>query len=354
MFETEICMSKFQAYVKIQVNENKPLYQWMEYDHYDIMDATISELDETVGSLEPVYLPRKHIGVYLKQATQLSLAVSKAAVFAMKVSRIAFETHKSVLADTLSTTQVMSQKSSTCFAEIEASRLSSQDKDEAKIFVTNELEKLVHYCTRATSSVYTALDLLRESLLLEEDDEAADNESSLPTQRKGWFWKVAAIVLGASASVALGFHAADLCRMTNFDIARNCNNMEHDLFGELADLFQRTQSVMNLSSEVYSVKMQHVDQHYKALEAITEAQGMRIDNLVESLGPTNDEGLYFSKTSKANVDAPENNQHREDKVSESMKIEVQRLRLEMEKVRRNMNLVDLRLTRRLDKVERGR
>ncbi|KAF1841872.1 uncharacterized protein K460DRAFT_266946, partial [Cucurbitaria berberidis CBS 394.84] len=340
MYEVKNHMAEFEAYIQTQKDENKPLYQWAKYTGYRAISRAISGLDEAATLFEPVHLPKEDVKVYLRKATQFSLSVSKVAVFAMGV---------------------MGAKFDTCIDEIEESDLSVEGQVNAMKLVTAELKKLVKHCTRATGRVYATLDLLRESLTVEGTDRELDipsiqkliseSEAQRRASRKSWIWTAAGILLSAATSAAIGITAAHL-GPAGFDLALNSNGRGNGLYAQVVDLVQRTQAVTNLTGEIYSVKLQDIDDRYQELASLSEAHGLRIDNIVDALGPSNTEGLYYSTTPKPDYPVPDAVYHHIRKISDNTGQHMQRLYHDMEQMRKNINRMDLRLIKRLEKVDR--
>jgi hypothetical protein len=340
MAEVEETMMHFERYIQIQNEDNKALYKWVKFDGYRSITRAIRELDDAVAKFEPVALPIAHVKMYLSRATQYSLSVSRVAVFAMGV---------------------MSDKSALCIDEIEESLLSDEGKVNAQYLITIELKKLLKHCAKATDRVYAALDLLRKTLLIDESYKdpdisaikqiLAESEARLSPPRKSWLWTAAGLTLGAMMSAAIGLAGAHLYGPGGFALKTNPDSMHAVL-----DLVHRAQAVTNLTGEICSVKLEDLGQRYKELEDASESHGLRIDNLVEALGVPNDEGTYFSSTSKpmSEVDSEVSADVRSciRKISDDADRQIERLHGEMEMMRKNIHRMDIRLTKRLDKVDR--
>lgn len=341
MYEVNNHMAEFGEFIQAQKNEDKPLYNWAKYTKYDAASYAVTRLDEAAARLEPVHLPRDDIKACLGKATQFSLCISRVVVAAMGA---------------------MGEKFDTCIDEIEDSDLSVEGKASAKAFVTGELKELVTHCSRTTSRVYSALDLLRESLFVDESSRDLDfasikklmydSEDRLRASHKTSVWTTIALVLGTVALVVTGLVAAHLSGPVGFDLALKSETYGNGMFTQVVDLVQRTQAVTNLTNDIYSIKLQDIDRRYKELEVISEAHGSRIDNLVESLGPTNEEGTYYTSMRNPDQEIPSKVNRHIRKLSDSSNRDLVRLHQEMENMRKNINRMDTRLTERLDKVDR--
>jgi len=172
-----------------------------------------------------------------------------------------------------------------------------------------------------------------------------------PVLQKSWARSLAATALTAAVSAAVGILTANLHLFapTTYDLALKSVHGD-GIYNQVLDLFQRTQDVSNLTSEIYTVKLQDLGQRYEDLTALAESHGLRIDNLVDALGPTNEEGNYYLSTPKVDKLPGEGTGDRIHKISEDSHRQMQRLHDEMELMRKNMHRLDLRLTRRLDRV----
>jgi hypothetical protein len=343
MAEVEEAMMHFEQYIRAQNNDNKALYKWAKFDGYRSVTRAIKDLDDTVAKFQSIRLPIAHVKIYLSRATQHSLSVSQIAVFAMGV---------------------MSEKSALCIDEIEESTLSDEGKVNAQRLITIELKKLLKHCARATDRVYAALDLLRKTLLIDETYKNPDisairellveSEARLRTPRKSWLWTAAGLTLGAMTSAAIGLAGAHLYGPGGFDLALKTNPV--GMHAQVLDLVHRAQSISNLTGEIYSVKLQDLDQRCKDLEDASESHGLRLDNIVEALGVPNDEGTYFTSTLESkpmlNYEVPEDVRAYIRKLSDDADRHFGRLHGEMKTMRKNINRIDIRLTKRLDKVDR--
>lgn len=338
-------MIHLHEYIKAQNEDKKPLYQWARFDGYRVVSRALTRLDRAVAKFEKVRLPVAFVKTYLSRATQISLTVSQAAVFSMGV---------------------MGEKAASCIDEIEESTLSAEGKVNAQAVITEELKKLLKHCAKATDRVYTTLDLLRNSLHIDKSNDDADismlkvlvaeSQARLNTPRKSWFCSGARIILGAATSAVIALTVAHLYNTGGFELAHQTN--PNSMHSQVISLVQRAQAVTNLTGEIYSIKLEDLGQRYKELEAASESHGLRIDNLVEALGVPNEDGTYFSSKAKADV-PPEIDCRVENgypcflKASAEADSQVERLRRELELMRKNIHRMDIRLMKRLDKVDRN-
>jgi TolA-binding protein len=328
MAEVEETMEQFQRYIQTQKEANQPLYKWAKYTGYRAISRAITGLDEAIAKFEAVVLPPRYIDMYLSRATQLSLSVSKIAVFAMGV---------------------MNEKSTNCIDEVEVSGLSAEGKANAQTLIISELKKLLKHCARATDRVYASLDLLRNALLVDYG-EVRSNHTSV-----SWLRSIASLVLGAATSAAIGLATAYFSGTSGFNLALYETVGGSGCTSHVLNLVQRNQAITNLTGEIYSVKLQDLDNRYNQLKDVTESHGLRIDNLFEALGVPNEQGTYYtSSTSPPKEDDRVSVDVRPyiQKVASDANLEITRLHKELEQMRKNIHRMDIRLMKRLDKVDR--
>ncbi|KAG9189689.1 hypothetical protein G6011_06557 [Alternaria panax] len=335
MSDVEKAMLRLYEYTKEQNDSKKPLYMWATFGGYSSVNIALLDLkDKAIEFGEAHHLRVANVRALLSRATQISLAVSQIAVFSMGV---------------------MGEKLTSCVDEIDESDLSAEGKDKAKALITKELKKLLKTCARATDRVYVALDLLRNSLHVEEPSQnldisiikklIAESEARL-TPRKSWLWDGTKAVLGAGFSAAVTIAAAYFYSISGSDLVLQTNPF--GIHSQVISLVQRAQAVTNLTGEIYSIKLEDLDQRYKELEGVSESHGLRIDNLVESLGVPNADGTYYSSTPNSDCEAPSDIL----RISADADRQIQRLRGELETMRKNIHRMDIRLMKRLDKVDR--
>ncbi|CAN9267802.1 unnamed protein product [Alternaria sp. RS040] len=331
MSDIEKALFQLYEYIKAQNDSKKPLYMWATFGGYSSVNVALLDLHDKAIEFEEAHrLPVANARILLSRATQISLAVSQMAVFCMGV---------------------MGDKVTSCIDEVEESDLSAEGKDKAKALITKELKKLLKTCAKATDRVYVALDLLRSSLHIEESSQNLDisivkDLIAESTPRKSWLRSVIEVVLktvmGAAASIA----AVQFYSTSGFDLALQTNPF--GTHSQVISLVQRAQAVTDLTGEVYSIKLEDSDQRYKELEAASESHGLRIDNLVEALGVPNAEGTYYSSIPKSDCEALSNVQ----KISADADRQIEQLRSELATMRKNIHRMDIRLMKRLDKVDR--
>ncbi|KAI4653485.1 hypothetical protein J4E93_001251 [Alternaria ventricosa] len=333
MFGVERAMLQLREYVKTENQDRKPIHQWARFEGYRGIDRAVANLDEAGAMFQDVHLPASFVKTYLSRATEMSLTVSKAAVFCMGAMNEQFTRY------------------------IEETSVST----DAEAKITEELRKLLKHGSKATYSVYAALDLLRNKLLIDESNQSrdipiiekliAESEARLSASCESSWWTLAKVVLGAATSAVIALAAAHMYGTNGFSLALPADfNGTHY---QVLSLVQRAQALTNLTGELYSIKIDDLAQHYKELELASESHGLRIDNLVEALGVPNEEGTYFSSMPKPGMGCTTRNDHScVPEIMADANRQTEKLRSELEHMRKNMHRMDIRLMKRLDKVDK--
>lgn len=322
--EVDKKMRHFRAYIQTLKESDKPLYQWEKYTEYRAIYDAVYGLNRALSGFTPVPMPGKVIDECRAQAMAHSTSVSKAAAFALRV---------------------MSEKTAAFTNEMESSTLSDEAKANATAHITAEVQKVLEHCTKAAGCVWAATDLLQK---LEKED------TPKPTPRDGWVWSLAKVLLTTGFSAAIGIEAANhhLYGPTALDITYQIPNRT-GLYNQIIDLVQQSQANTNLTSEIYAIKLQELYQRHDTLAELAESHGLRIDNLVDALGPTNTEGVYYTSAPQAEEGTGKGVDQRVLKALGDQQRQLQRQQNEMEQMRKNMNRMDVRLTKRVDKVGRA-
>jgi len=333
MSGVETAMLQLHEYVKTENQDRKPIHQWARFEGYRGIDRAVANLDEAGAKFDDVHLPASFVKTCLSRATEMSLTVSKAAVYCMGAMNEQFTRY------------------------IEETNVSI----DAEAKITEELRKLLKHGSKATYSVYAALDLLRNKLHIDESSHSrdipiiekliAESEARLSDSRESSWWTVAKVMLGAATSAVIALAAARMYGTNGFSLAipTDSNGTHY----QVLSLVQRAQALTDLTGELYSIKIDELAQHYKELELASESHGLRIDNLVEALGVPNEEGTYFSSTPEPGMGCKTRNDHScVPEIMADANRQTEKLRSELEHMRKNMHRMDIRLMKRLDKVDK--
>lgn len=309
--KVESHMSDFREYIKGQKGDDKPLYQWATYAGYASLNSAVQRLDEVTSKFKRVRLPQEYVSSSVSRANESSISVSKAAAYALAA---------------------MNKKTANYMEEMETSTLNDEAKVQANTIITQELQKLMEHSTRATERVWVATDLLRT---LKERRGSHAN----------WAWSVAGTVMTAGIAAVVGIITAQLYGPAGFNLMSMGGHGGH-MYNQVIDLVQRTQAVTNITGELCTIKLQDIDERYKNLAALADSHGERIDSIVDGLGPPNEEGLYYVSMPK--VTNGKDADGRIGKVSDDAARQLQRLQDEIYVIRKNVNRMDIRLTKGVD------
>jgi len=312
--EVHIHISRLSAYVKAQEENDAPLYQWERYLGYPALSAAVSKLEKAVARFKPTRLLPEYLAVRVARATDFSTAVSGAA--------------SEVLA-------IVNKKTADYMDEMETSTLSEEAKAQANSLITEEVQKLMEHSTKAAEQVWRATDMLREC-------------KEGRTLAKDWAWSAAATVMTAFIAAAVAVFAAHIYGPSGLGLITGDHN--NNMYHHVLDLVEHTNAVTNLTGEIHDIKLQDIDQRYNNLAALSESHGLRIDNIVDALGPPNAQGTYYPSTpelSDATCEA------RIQKMSKDLSFQLKRQKEDMDMMRKDMQRMDIRLTSGIEKVKKN-
>lgn len=313
--EVESLMRQFREYIKVQEGDDKPLYQWATFPGYSRLRSAVQELDKATARFKRARLPLEYISASVARATESSISVSKAAAYALAV---------------------LNKKTASYMEEMETSTLSDDAKLEANAVISVQLQKLMEHSTLATERVWVATDLLR-TLKIKQGN------------CKDWAWSAAGTIMTAGIAAAVAIFTAHFYGPSGFSLIP-IGGHHGDMYRQVVELVQHTQAVTNLTGELYTMKLQDINDRYETLAAMSESHGERIDNIVDGLGPPNAEGLYYvsmpkaaTSTSSKYVDS------RIRQASDDTARQMERLQEEMQLMRKNVNRMDIRLSKGIDR-----
>jgi hypothetical protein len=311
-------MNQFRKYITIQNDEDIPLYQWSKYGGYSSLNTAVSELEKSTSRLKRIRLPEDYLTASISLAMDSSTSVSNIATYGFTV---------------------MDKKTAKYLEEMESSTLSEEARSEANAAITEELQKLMAHSFRAAKHVWLATDLLR----------SCKHKSN---QHIDWAWSSAATIMTAFIATTVSIVTTHLYGYTGFGLIPS-NNTAGEMYTQVLDMVQRTRAVTNLTGELYTIKLQDIDRRYDNLADLSEAHGLRIDNLVEALGPPNQEGTYSFAVQKTDQSACKDLQRLIQQVSEESKHQSQQHQAEIEFMRKNINRMDIRLSSSIAKKCKG-
>jgi hypothetical protein len=308
-------MDHFSAYIKTQKEQSKPLYHWEKYGGYPALSTAVSKLEESITKFKSTRLHPDYLASSVAHATDSSTAVSRAAVCVLAV---------------------VNKKIAEYMDDMESSTLNENSKAQANKLITFEVQKLMEHSTRATEQVWRATDLLREC-------------KERRTFAKDWAWSVAATIMTSFIAATVAILITHLYGSMSFDMG-TARDFSNEMYHQVLDLVQYAQVVTSLTGEIYNIKLQDIDKQYNDLADISKSHGLRIDNIVDSLGPPNSEGTYYLSTPQTNDTTCEG---RIQTVSRDLALQMKRQKEDMELMRKDMHRMNIRLTRGIDKVKKN-
>jgi hypothetical protein len=211
---------------------------------------------------------------------------------------------------------------------MERSSLSDEAKMEANAAITEETRKVLEHSTRAAEHVWRATDLLRTC---EQQREQND-----------WLWSTTATTMHVFIAAAVGI-------LTVFLFGSATGLSSNSASPQVLDVVQQTQAMTNLTGEICNMKLEGIGQRVNDIGALSEANGLRLDNLVDSLGAPNEHGMWYASQPVANDKSCET---RLQKVSDSLGRQLQHQQQEVEGLRKSMYRMDIRLTQKVRKLEK--
>ncbi|KAH7079150.1 hypothetical protein BKA63DRAFT_409375 [Paraphoma chrysanthemicola] len=310
-------MNDFRAYIKTQRDEGKPLYQWAKYDGYSALSAAVFNLDKATVIIKGMRVPLEGASTIFSQATDFSTSVSQHAAYALGV---------------------MNEKTELYLEEMGSSTLSEEARARANQLITEELKKLMEHSTHATERVWVATDVLRKS-------------ANKKTHSRTWAWSVAGTIMTATIAAFVGIITAHVYGPAGLDLVP-MSGAGGVMYNQVLALVQRTHAVTNLTGELYSIKLEDIDQRYKDLAILSESHGMRIDNLVDALGPPKENRVYYPSNPKMQTEPCGSTKSHSHQDLDGTAQQMQRLQHDMEQMRKNMNRMDIRLTRSIEKMRK--
>ncbi|KAI8937819.1 hypothetical protein NX059_005513 [Plenodomus lindquistii] len=336
----------------------KSLHEWDPYTDYRNLSTAADSLAYTVLQFVPSHLPETTASSYRRRARLYSTSTSHLAIFILNHTN---------------------QKCSTCLADLDTSDLSADAKQAAQTQMTSEVSKLLDHCSRATTRVWCAYDTMEASLQptlsqeiaatvdatvrravasmreeyankekLDYEHYKATHHSTRTHVLQTLFWIVVTAASFYSTAQSL-FPAAFIPPLYTPSSQMQAQAGAH-LYHQTLELVERTNAITNLTGELYDIQLQDLNTRYKALELSAEDTSLRIDNLVDALGVPNELGNYYVA---AQDGGSEGMRRRVEKMQEDVEGRLQRLQDDIKQMRKGIQRMDIRLTKRLDKVGGG-
>ncbi|KAL6712657.1 hypothetical protein ACN47E_000534 [Coniothyrium glycines] len=350
MEEVDRQILNFTDYVASEQSQEKPLYRWDKYASYRTLSQAIHAVNNAASQLEIVELPPGIVKMYRRRARHFSTSVSHSAASAMSI---------------------MARKSATCIDEIESSPLSAEAKDGAKAIITSEIKKVIKHCTDATGGIWAAYDLVEERLIDDESEQAitvstfktlvSQLRTTQSAQHTSSLHSLLTLLFAALTTAALTAGLLYLCTLPTPNNAVPTTAPPH---AHILTLLARAQAHTNLSTSLHTAHLTSLEHRLATLLSASSAHESRIDNLVDSLGPPNALGLYFTPAPAAPsgpaaassqctaAGLPPDVQQHMQRLAAEHRARENAVRSEMQQLRKTMHRIDMRLTRRVDAVEK--
>jgi hypothetical protein len=307
-------MDHFGTYIKAQKEHDKPLFQWEKYGAYTALKTAVSKLEQATTKFKPARVLPEYLAESVARATHSSTSVSGAAVYVL---------------------EVINKKTSDYMDETETSKLSEDAKAQANVVITEEVGRLMEHSTRATEQVWRATDMLRE----------CKEKSNVV---KDWAWSATATIMTSFIAATVAIFAAHLYGPKGLDVVAGSGH-NTSMYHQVLDLVQRTHALTNFTGDIYNTKIQDMDQRYNDLAALSESHGIRIDNIVDGLGPPNSEGTYYHSTSQTDGATCE---QRIQKIFQQLSLQSKRQQEDLATMRKDMHRMDIRLTEGVKKSQK--
>ncbi|KAF2691884.1 hypothetical protein K458DRAFT_6801 [Lentithecium fluviatile CBS 122367] len=333
MADVEKEMNSLREYWAAHDKNDEPFFNWSPYARYAKLHQAAGSLDWAVGELDlisaTVTLPPDLTKKYLYKARGLSLSTSKATIFAI---------------------QVMSKKTGEYVQGPEGSSLPSPASDISNHIVASEIGKLLEHSTEATEGVWAAVDLLQQlhNVDIEVAQDQVDvkltktkpnvesSEKALGKTRKQKDYLTLVCIL-----LCLFLTTMQELRHPTIFVSRRASNNCANVYSLFGDSYKLIASIQ-----------QAQDEKLDALNKQSQDTELRVDNLWEALGPPNANGTYYGAKAEHVDTSSEDIDKKLQVLKEGLERQVKRVEANAAGFKKAMQLADIRLSSRLDKVER--
>lgn len=340
MDEVKERMMSLNDHIKSEQRLKKQLYRWDHYDGYKALSRSIDAVEKTADRIQVARIHQEFARGYHRQARSFSISISHIAA---------------------STMSIMGDVSASCFDEIDQSELTSGAKDNARTVINDQLKKVIKYSTKATTQIWAAHDLIHDCFQ-EDHDDAKVNGNAFQRwisrftkdgcmSRKGWlvYWVGTMLTIATSTVLAI----AIMFGTAGFGLPLTCKSDADDMRAYLVEFSHRA-DIANIKARLECFHIWgDADKDWKDAVAISKATTQRLDALVESLGPPNEDGVYYNSKPYASSMLPDEVRQHVQKIMHDTSSLRPYLHQEVENLRKHINRVDIRLTKRIDKVEKN-
>jgi len=256
--------------------------------------------------------------------------------------------------------KTMSDKTAEHLQELENPTKDDHGQDFVKAALAKEVAKLIKHSTEATNSVWEACDLL-QSIPAEATAKSAAPTPGIGTVKntktgvwREWMYITAIICFLMAYWTYQEYDFSGSHLLSNPLRIATYNNTGGHVDAVVADMKHVCGLVnenFNLAAQVQEAKLSELHKRNKVLENALKNSNERIDNIWEALGPPNEVGTYYMDF-KEGSDNPVVGDKRIFKLRQELMAQIQRLEARTLQTRKETQLTDMRLTRRMDKVER--
>ncbi|KAF2738364.1 hypothetical protein EJ04DRAFT_586919 [Polyplosphaeria fusca] len=339
-------------FIKARNDSKISLLDWGLYKDYRAMDHATFSLQKTVETFR----------IFKNRTPEVILSAFDAHYYK----------HRSIALSTSTSTKVEYAFNTTIprvdmlDAELEKSLLTSEGQETAKEMVISELQKLINHLDKARVQVNDANDVLLNGLQRHVVFFKRKDVEHIPVTWKGWTqknWQRAVrlclsscawvIVVAICAMLLQNLLDGKLFTSTPRETAVKADPIVNPDSVVNPDPVVNLDPVVNpdpvansdpLANTTTSfVSLDVFNDRFEHLEELYAAHGERIDNVWDSLGPPDEDGYYQYSNDKGQTTEEPRRSHQTELDQETKDIQ---------QLRKQIHRVDLRLTRRLDRLQR--
>ncbi|KAF2643335.1 hypothetical protein P280DRAFT_505481 [Massarina eburnea CBS 473.64] len=338
MEEVEEAMIEFRDYLTTQDDQNKSFHDWARYTKYDAISDAVDKLVNTVANLKSEDS--------IERITS-SQSLRKARIISTSISNI-----------TVAALNIMDRKTMEYVNSMDhVTHEASAADDNTRHVLMVELGKMLKYSTSATDSIWEAMDTLAKM-------EQARGPPKKSMLNDSWDWgKWLGLVL--TILLFCSYMVFTFTNPTADSLLQACAR-SNDLHRVVADgnanlyaLLRAQGEQIEINNLIFDYQIETLRNQTNLVSEKADANGLRIDNIWEALGPPNANGTYYSHGDTRDttiVPSDENTSKRMGAqlkdVNKKIEGSVERLKKQIEGIKKDWQRADLRLSTRLDRVER--
>ncbi|ORY17426.1 hypothetical protein BCR34DRAFT_632473 [Clohesyomyces aquaticus] len=280
-------------------------------------------------SLENVVFTEEYVMNCKEHAIRCSISISNGAAYSL---------------------ETVNRRMAKCVSELGLSSLSAGAQELATKEMSGELRQIMKHCTGATENVYAAKDLLARIF------DSSTITNAMPVRNNGgtpykehcdenvgyWSRKGGCFIVhgpaftGTFLLALLATASVNPKIVTQKDIAKIDNRMD-TMVSVMTHVLQEKNALKDRITELEEQSQLHSN--------VTEAIGLRIDHLWDSLGPPTEDGMYRFTSVSDQLHAESQREMVE------LKTGLHRYVKALKDVRTHCQLMDIRLTKRMELLE---